>query len=246
MKKEYLIILLLPILFSCQKTFDCFSGSGKEVVIEQELANFDSLIVADVFDVHLIQDTINQIKIEGHKNFAESVSFNISENTLVLKSEHKCKFSKPEKAKVTIFLRVKKISKIRLTSSSKLFSDNVLENDSEIGLVSEAKYTEADLKLNCKVFYFWNIHLNGGKIKLSGQVDRLKLWNTSLNSVDAKDLIAKNVIVSNNSKADCTVRALKSLDCTIKNTGNVYYYGNPEVINLNSSVGKGKLIWIGN
>ncbi len=244
MKKIYLIILLLPILFSCQKTLDCFSGSGKEVVIEQTLANFDSLMVADVFDVHLIQDTINQIKIEGHKKFAESVSFNISDNTLVLKSDHKCKFSKPEKDKISVFLRVKKICKIRLTASSKLFSDNVLENDNEIGLVSLTKYTEADLKLNCKVFYFWNMHLNGGKIKLSGQVDRLKLWNTSLNSVDAKDLIAKNVLVSNNSKADCTVRVLNKLDCTIKNTGNVYYYGNPEVVNLNDSVGKGKLIRI--
>lgn len=246
MKRIYLIVIFLIIVSSCQKASDCFLGAGKEVVIEQNLSNFDSLAVSGVFDVHLIQDTVNQISIKGNKKFAESVTFNISGNTLVLKNEHKCKFSKPEKNKVVIYLKVKKISKIRLGVSSKLFSDNTLENDNEIGLVASSKYNEADLKLNCKTFYFWNIHLNGGKIKLSGQVEMLKLWNTSLNSVDAKDLRAKNVLVSNNSKADCTVRVIENLDCTIKNTGNVYYYGNDITVNFKDTLGSGKLVWLGN
>ena len=61
MKKFVYILLFAGVLFSCQKTNDCFSGAGKEIIIESAISDFDSLYVNDVFEVHLIQDTINYI-----------------------------------------------------------------------------------------------------------------------------------------------------------------------------------------
>lgn len=245
MKKSYIIILSFILLNSCQKAKDCFSNSGKEIVIEQELANFDSLYVNDVFEVKLIQDTINSISIKGHEKFVNSTIFNIEDNTLILENEHKCKFAKPKSNAIYIDIHVKEISFIRLNGSSKVFSKTELINDNEIGLVATSKYNDADLIVNSKVFYFWNNHLNGGKIKVKGKVETLKLWNTSLASVDASKLIAKNVLVDNNSKGDCKIQVSNKLDCKITGTGNVYYYGAPKTIIYNDTLSIGGQLLFG-
>jgi len=233
---KFLIILTLTIsLFACQKASDCFSSSGKEITIEQVLTEFDSLYVNSVFNVELIQDTINKISITGNEAFVNSTTFNIENNILILDNKHKCKFAKPKKNTVSVTIHVNEISAIYLNSSSKIFSNNTLTNSNEIGLIAKSKYNEADLIVNARVFYFWNNHLNGGKINVKGNVEIVKLWNTSLASINATKLKAISALVRNNSKGDCWVNVTKSIDCEITSTGNVFCKGNPEKVNYNNS-----------
>ncbi|MCF6365817.1 MAG: DUF2807 domain-containing protein [Bacteroidales bacterium] len=243
MKCFLYILLIISLLFSCRKADDCLSNAGKEIVVESSLNEFDTLFVNDIFTIYLIQDTFNQIRIEGYENFVNSTTFEVKDNSLFLQNEHKCKFSKPNKKDIFVFITINEISRIRLNEASKVISETELNNDSEIGLIINSKYNEADLNLNCKTFYYWNTHLNGGKINLKGKVENLRLWNTSLGSVDASNLSAKNVLVDTDSKADCKVVANSKLDCTIKGQGNVYYSGNPDIIILNDTVSTGKLIY---
>jgi len=81
MNKVYILILIIIAITSCQKATDCFSNSGKEIVVEQTLGDFDSLYVNNVFEVELIQDTINSISIEGHEKFVNSTTYIIENNT---------------------------------------------------------------------------------------------------------------------------------------------------------------------
>jgi len=165
---------------------------------------------------------------------------------LILDNSHKCKFAKPKSNAIYIDIHVKRISFIRLGGSSKVFSKNTLNNYNEIGLVATSKYNDADLIVNSKVFYFWNNHLNGGKIKVKGNVETLKLWNTSLASVDATNLTAKNALVENNSKGDCKIQVSNKLNCKITGTGNVYYFGVPKTIIYDDSLSiGGKLLFGG-
>lgn len=246
MIRIYIFIIIVISLFSCQKASDCFSSSGKEIVVEQALANFDSLYVNDVFDIELIQDTINKICIKGKEAFVNSTYFNIENNTLILNNSHKCKFAKPKNNSVLINLHVKRISFIRLNASSKVFSNNTLFNYESIGLVATSKYNEADLNVNCDVFYYWNNHLNGGRINIKGQADIIKLWNVSLASVDASNLYVRKALVENSSKGYCKVNVSEILNCKIKGTGNVYCIGNPGEVNYvdSASIG-GRLIFDG-
>lgn len=246
MKKFVYTLLFTGLLFSCQKVNDCFSGAGEEIIIESAISEFDSLYVNNVFEVHLIQDTIYYITIKAKEAFAESTSFNIVDNTLILENDHKCKFTKPEKNDIKVYIQVEEISRIRLNESSKLISDNALRNDNEIGLAINSKFNEADLNLDCKTFYYSNTHLNGGKTNLHGEVEYLKIWNGSLGSVDSRDLSAENVLIVTDSKADCFVRVNNVLDCTILGYGNVYYFGKPSVLIVNDTISTGKLIFSGN
>ncbi len=242
MKNLIYIISLIFLFVSCQKTIDCISNVGEEVVYTYSLSDFDTLIVNNEFEINLVQDTVNMMIISAYEKYAESVSYKTENRCLILDNTYRCNFTKPEKNKVKAEIHVKEISLIRLNSPSELISENTLINDDEIGVIVNPKFFEAELKVDCRVFYFWNTHLNGGKMYLHGKSEFLKLWNTSLFSVDAADLETDNVFVKTDSKGDVSITATKELNCTIEGSGNVYYVGNPEKIIVNDTLSSGKLI----
>lgn len=242
MKKLFYILIIGLFVLSCQKTFDCISGVGEKVTNKYEISDFDTLIINDNFEITLIQDTINELIVTAYKKYSDAVTYKISENCLLLDNTYNCKFTKPEKSKISINLHVKELSLIRINAPSNIHSDNTLINDNEIGVIVNPKFFEANLNVNCRVFYFWNTHLNGGKMYLHGNSEYLKLWNTSLFSVDASGLNTDNAYIENNSKSDIYLNARKFLKCKITGSGNVYYQGNPSTIIVEDTASSGKLI----
>ena len=242
MKKLFYIIFVSLLLTACQKTIDCISSAGEKVNYEYSLNDFDTLVVNNDFEIHFIQDTVNEMIIFAYKKYADAVSYEIRNNCLVLDNSYSCKFTKPKKNNVRIDLHVKNLSLARINYPAKLISENTLLNDNEIGVIVNTKFCEANLDVNCRVFYFWNTHLNGGKMYLKGNSEFLKLWNASLFSVDASKLETNYAFTNNNSKADIYINVNKELNCTIRSSGNVYYTGNPSKIIVNDSLSSGKLI----
>ncbi len=237
-----LILFALFIFFSCEKMKDCISGPGEEISITYDLDEFDTIVVNNVFHVSLVQDRVNSIKISGYEDFVRTTEFYIEDNCLILDNCHRCPFVKPEKNKVNIEIHINQISRIRLNEASVINSVNTLTHENEIGLIVSSKYNEANLKLDVNTFYYWNTHLNGGKIYVSGEGTNLKLWNTSLGSVDASGFKCERAFVQTNSKTDCYINASVLIDAEIKNSGNIYYIGNPEIIQRYSDFAEGRLI----
>lgn len=242
MRNFFYLILLSLMFFSCQKTIDCIGSSGKQVTYEYRLADFDTLIVNNDFEIHMIQDTVNKVFVTAYKNFADDFTYTVQNNSLIIGNDNKCKFTKPKKNDVRLDLHVKNFSLARINYPSKLVSDNTLKNDNEIGIIVGTKFFEADLNIDCRVFYFWNSHLGGGKMYLHGNSEFLKLYNVSLFAIDASDLHSDNDFIENSSKGNIYLNAEKFLNCKITGSGNVYYSGNPATIILEDSLSSGKLI----
>jgi hypothetical protein len=108
-------------------------------------------------------------------------------------------------------------------------------------LVVEARYFDADLQFDCTTFYYWN-NINGGAMKLNGQVQELKLWNTGLCSVNARDLQTNYALVDNGSQGDCIVNVNTTLEYSITGIGNIKYSGTPSQIVQRAITGTGQLI----
>ncbi len=242
--KNILIIVfsLFLIISACRKTADCISDTGEKVSYEYNINSFDTLVINDNFNVSLIQDTVNKLIISAYEKYADATIFNIYENSLTLGNDYNCKFTKPEKSKINVKIHLKSISLIRVNAASKIISENTLINNNETGIIVNTKFFEADLKINCRVFYFWNTHLNGGKMYLQGKTNILKLWNTSLFAVDASKLTTDSAYIENTSKGDIYANVNEYLSCVIKSSGNVYYYGSPPKITVNDTISSGRLI----
>lgn len=211
------------------------------VVIEKSLEEFDTITLNSVFEVHLIQGNENIIRIEGAKKIVEKITSSIVNNTLHLENNYRGNWMHPSNNKIKLFITVNQINRINALETCNIKTDNTLIGD-EIGLVMTSKLNEATLDVNCNSFYYWNNFPCGGRIKLSGTTNDLKIWNVALMAVDASALISNYVIVDNASKGDCKVTSLQSLTYKLTGEGNLYLKGNPtEIVKIEES-STGKLI----
>jgi hypothetical protein len=213
----------------------------EQQIIEKPLGEFDSLELNSVFDVYLIQGTENSIKIEGAKKILENIDYTITNNTLTIINNYKGNWIHPKNNKIKLTITVNQISKISANETCNIKTVNTLISD-EIGLILTSKLNEATLDIQCNTFYYWNNFPCGGRIKLSGTTNELKLWNVALMAIDAYELIANNVLIDNASKGDCKVNASQSLTYSIKGEGNIYVKGNPATIVKVEESSTGKLI----
>ena len=81
MKRLIFLSFLLVFFKACKK--------GEMVHIENTCPEFDTLVLADVFDVELIQGNQNSIAIEAYETFAKKVRWEVKNNTLSFYNDNK-------------------------------------------------------------------------------------------------------------------------------------------------------------
>ncbi len=242
MKRTFILLIFSFVLLgACKKGHycDCIESAGDYIIDTIQIESFDTLLVNDVFTINLVQDSVDYAVVKAYEAFYENILFEVTDNTLNIDNLHNCTWTKPKKNEVEIDFHYKDISKIIVEEPSVFNSINDMQGD-EIGIIFNCHVVEANLKLNARVFFYWNT--NGGMLNLEGKVDELKIWNTTLGSVNALNLNAQKVLVENNSVGDCLVNVQKDLKTKIKNTGNVYYTGEPEYIDAEINENSGKLL----
>lgn len=232
---------MLHAFTACEGFFDHFKDKAIISELEYSLQPFDSIHVMDVFDVCLVHDTADFIKIVGDEDIIEEVKAKVIENTLELTNEYSVKWLKPKSNNVEIFVHYTSISKIQVSQTSFVRTQNPIPGD-EFGVVFEGKLAEGDLELDCSTFYYWNNHPCGGKLTLKGNVNKLKLWNFALTEIDAINLVSPYALVDNYSQSHCWVKPMDRLDYSIHGAGNIYYSNNPELHKTMECDGTGELI----
>ncbi len=230
------------LLSSCSKFSDCWSGSGVEMSRTETIAAFDTLVVDQVFDIKLVQDSLNYIEVSGREKFVESFKTEFDGHNLKLKADKMCQWMSPSEQKLTLAVHFTDFHRIITYEACRIFSEDTLFFDHEFGFVSRGKYNEADLIFKTNTLYYWNGGFNGGKVIFRGKANTLKLWNVSLGSVDASALITNDVYVKTSAKTDCYVYASNSIVAEIENSGNVYYKGHPSSTRYDKHTGSGLLI----
>lgn len=235
MKHQYILFSsFLLLLLSCKKEFTSLTKT-------YELDHFDTLTLNSVFDVQLIQDTVNVIELTGAARILEKVTIENNNGHLKLKNTYRGKFLHPKNNKINIRLHTDGIRFIKANETCFIHNVTPLTGD-EIGLVMAGKLNEANLVINCRTFYYWNNFPCGGRITLSGAVNSLKIWNYALMAIDAKGLICQHALVENSSKGDCWVNCLEQLTCAIRGNGHIYLWGNPPSVTITEQNSMGKLI----
>jgi hypothetical protein len=228
------IILFFACLQACAKRNETIS---KTMILQ----DFEILDLRSVFDVYLIQSNENSLRIEGEARTIEKIDLIYDNQTLTIKNNMKLKWLSPQGSKVKLYLSTKHLKRINAIVTSYIKTLNAWKGQ-ELGITMGSKLNEADLELDCDVFYYWNSFPCGGKLNLRGRTDALKIWNTALVNVDALALNPNYVLVFNSAKTDCYVRCKEKFEYRITGSGNIYLSGNPSTVIDSVSTGKGQLI----
>jgi hypothetical protein len=220
----------------------CTKEENRDALVNRDISpgNFNTIEVNGVYDIYIIQDTVCSVEVEGIKKRVEKTSAAIHDSTLVVETSRRGEFLHPGEPNTKLFIHVDTLKRINVNEACHIRTRNALSGH-EIGIVVKTRMMEADLDLACDVFYYWN-NPNGSHLNLAGNVSELKLWNAGLSSVDASGLTTNYALVENGSQGECRVKATQTLEYSLTNTGNIYYYGNPPVVLPLAVSGTGQLI----
>lgn len=235
------IYLYILFILACLVQFSSCKKAMTPTSIEQNLSEFDTVQFNSVFDVSLIQDTFNAIRIEGAANILKKISISVENNTLILENNYHGNWMHPKNNKIKIYLTVNKLNFIKVNETCNITTFNTLITD-DLLLVLASKLNHATLDINCNTFSYWNNFPCGGKVVLTGNTNKLAIWNGALMAVDAYGLNANDVYCENQSKGSCKIKSLQQLKYKIKGEGNIYLKGNPLIVIDEEDNATGELI----
>jgi hypothetical protein len=233
---EGLLVVFIIFMSACEK-----DGKDDVLSMSYDLQEFDTIRVEGPLNLFLTTDPERTMTVTGNRAIVKEVHYHIVNGVLHLTSDYAYKMFKPAANKADIHLTIPSLSRIDVAEACGITSTDTLPAD-ELGLVVEAKYADIDLKLNCRSFYYWDYSLSGGRIRLEGNTDVLKIWNFSLMTIDARNLNSENVICENHARSNCYIRSSRQLYYSIFGQGDIYYSGDPDEIIRGEITSTGRLI----
>jgi hypothetical protein len=154
--KFIFFIAFCSLFFSCEK-------ENSIAVFEKNLNEFDTLVLNDVFEVHLLQGEKNSIRMEGYEKILDNIQLDLQSNTLSIENNFSMGWIYPRKNKVKLFITYDTLSLIVANETCQIISENTLHAN-EFGLIMKSKLNHANLDVDCNSFYYWNNFPCGGKI----------------------------------------------------------------------------------
>lgn len=229
-KSIILVSLLLTVgLMGCDYCMltDTVYGDGNVVTKIRNVSSFNGIKVSSGIDVFIKQGNTENLKLEADENLHEVIKTEVKNHTLYIYSEENIRRAKAKK----VYVLYKNLDLIKISSSGDIKGANTLETEKlEISLSSAG---DLDLDIQAREIYL-SIS-SSGDAKISGKANYLKADLSSAGDLDAYDLAVKKCRINVSSAGNAKINVTKELDATASSAGDIYYTGDPEIKNLNSS-----------
>ncbi len=222
------LFLSLTMLFQQCDYIDILHQENKIVETEEQLGDFEEIVVELPIELELEQTNDHIAIITGPDYKVANLSMTIENNVLTIDEKS---FTYERKDQVLkIQLPIKTLRKITLNMPTILSSKEVLALD-QFSLVvnGPGTYSESDLNLDCTSISLAAYGKNSGHHILKGNTDALRITMEGLAWTNAEQLISSKVTVYQRSLKSSYVHADDLLIVRMYSEGNVYYEGQPEL-----------------
>lgn len=234
------ILFCLIIVSSCRKTCEeCFESSGNNEIKEIEIDSFRHVNIYDVFDIILKKDSVYKVIIEAGENIIPNVELEVTGNILNIKNNSKCRWLRRYK-RPKLTLCFKDMTRIRILEPSRLTTYDTLKID-DLWIWPE-RMAEVDITVDVRKLLFNTAYNSAGKAIIKGKVTYMDMDVFGAVQVDASELTAISSTIKQNSVGNISVNITNSVEYSILNTGNIYCYGNPQVVTPVEIKSEGKFI----
>ena len=227
---KYLFLFSLVILVGANSTVIAGNSDKTET---REVRDFNAIKVSTGIDLYLKMGDTEAVKIVADDDIIDRLVTEVKDGTLRIYMKRGDWFdwggNKTRKAYVT----VKEIVAIDASSGSDVKTENTLEGESLKINASSGSDVNMDL-------YFKNVSLNtssGSDARLSGKVKTFEAEASSGSDIKAQELESKICKVRVSSGSDATVSVSDELYAKASSGGDVRYYGNPTIKDIEESSG---------
>lgn len=235
------ILLFILVFASCEKkSSKCFTSKGKIIEENRILTEFNTILVNDIFNVILVQDTVYKVILEGGENLLPAVTTDVINDTLLIDNTIKCNWLR-DYDKINLFVHFENLEYLVTSAPVKVMSyDTVKCNSLEYYAIGEIG--EADLILNCSYFRFDDSFNTLGHFKFRGKTDYSRFFINYGSSLYAKNLISEKTDILYHTIGDMYIHVSGHLRAWIWGSGTVYYTGNPGLVEVIEKSSTGHLV----
>ncbi len=233
--------LFMFVLCSCEKNSSrCFKAGGKNIKEERILSEFKHIQVKDIFNLFLVQDSVSKVILEGGENLLPNVSTDINNDTLVIENSIMCNWLR-DYEKINITVHFNNLRHLVTFDPVSVKSNDTLRCE-YFEYYAIGEIGEADLLLNCGYFRFDDSFTTLGLFTFSGKTEMSRFFINYGSSIYANNLISKNTDIMFQTTGDMYIHVTEKLRVWIWGPGNVYYSGNPGIVEVIEQKSTGRLI----
>lgn len=231
---KFIIVTLIALLFgSCNYSVNLKSltGSG-HVTTEKRMVegDFKSVQVSNAIDLVIEQSDKTEITVEADDNLQKDITTKVENGVLIIRCKYNSFFNVKSK-KVTVKMPI--IESLKASSASKITTSTILKGENITLNASSA----ADMDLNIEFDTIICDASSGSAINISGKALKLETSSSSGSDINAKDLLANEVIADASSGSSIKVHPIVSLHAEASSGGDINYNTHPKSIQKKSSSG---------
>ncbi len=231
MKQLFSVIIFIAVLFSTPGCIlgPSIKGNGEVTDERRNITGFDKIKTSTGLDVFLIPDSVEYVVVEADENLHTTIKTELDGETLEIRSDKQIHWARSRKVTV----HFSKLTELRSTSGSSLSSLGIIHSKSlEIAASSGARqHLEVDAE------HFSGRSSSGAQVELKGKTVYAELKASSGAHLKGKDLEAVTCTANVSSGAHIWTWVKNDLDASASSGGHIYYTGDPEKININTSSG---------
>jgi hypothetical protein len=243
MKQAFKILFAFTFCFlafsGCKKEnlCDCFKSTGHEVSVYREISGFQNVSMEGKVEVHIIESPVFEVKIVGGQHVVGLIKTEVVDGELKISNHNKCNMMRSYKKKIHVYVKMPKVGWLRNHGLGNIWCDNALTTDTVYYQVTNSG--DIHLKVNNMavmggIHGMGDIYLDGATAYHNSNINGEGFLHGENCKTDVSDLV---LITSGVSKVDARVKLIVN----IEQSGDVYYTGNPGVIQK-TITGTGKLI----
>jgi hypothetical protein len=221
---------------------DCLKSNGSEVTVQRNLGTFNEIIVNDKIDLTVIQGSEFRVEVTAGKNIIDNIAIENRHSVLEINNNNKCNFVRGYKRRVLVTVTVPFIKRVTNNGVGTVrFGNDFVQNT-----IFVRAENSGDVHVHGNFSKLQTSSHGNGDIYLNGSCDTLFVYMFGTNFLRAENLkINDYTFIETISIGDCSLNAPSggTLECNLWRSGNIYYSGDPAVVNnFSDGSAKGRLI----
>jgi len=241
--KISIIIFLSYATSGCSKddSCGCFDGTGKDITVERQVGEVRNIHLSDNINLMLVQDTTCALFITAGENIIKGIETRFENGTVFISNNNRCNWARTYKRKINAVLKIKHLNKIHYTGHGTISTLNTLTTDS-LRIDSWDGAGDISIAIIAQQTMF-NLHLGTSNLIAVGITGKNLIYSSAYGKVDCSELYTPFAFVTNRGTNDCYVNSTEHLIANIRYIGNIYFTGNPHIIETNY-YGIGKVLQV--
>lgn len=231
---KVIVTAIVAVLFSsCKFDVDLGPGLTGDGNVITDTRNNDIQIsgieVSRGLDVEVELSSEQSIAVVADKNLQDHISTDINNGILTITCDENIKEATSKK----VIVKMRSVTSLQASSASQIIGKNVMKGQNidlstssagEINVSLEAETVSAESS-------------SGSNMKLHGKVLKLETDSSSGSVIDAKDLLANDVISEASSGSSTDVKPLVSIKAKASSGSSISYHGDPKIVSKTASSG---------